>query len=438
MSLTTAEHGEPAASLANTRTTAPRVRVGDEDYVARLPQSFLGLIADQDVQITNNFREIIDEYGRGIPGTPAGFRLDVVTAGRVSTVDLVRDIGYDSDGQLRPTPLLFSVDSVNPRDIAPWAGLVANMTCNPGIVYDLFLNDPSKNVGREFETIEEVLTEVAGILGPGCDVSVELHNPFETRLELLLEEIKRYEAILGRHRLVVKVPHTGPINQETYPALLAGDGRFPTRFDAGHPQDYLGGHQLALTLQQLGYRVNFTLMFEPHQTPLALQARPYFINAFLRNRLGATRHLRGLVSAWEASGDESFLTQLRTWMISQDFLAPDDADLDPLRVLVNAQSHLRQRQDPSRTDDGLDAARQSLRWLATSNLPDTRLILCSMDGADMFPDLTRMLTEPEFLPLHHRVLITTDPVYLARWTSSPQVISYQRRFMRAAGSRAVD
>ncbi len=47
-----------------------------------------------------------------------------------------------------------------------------------------------------------------------------------------------------------------------------------------------------------------------------------------------------------------------------------------------------------------------------------------------------MLTEPEFIDMHHRVLITTEPNYLARWTSHPQVVSYQRRFMRAA--RAVN
>jgi hypothetical protein len=43
-----------------------------------------------------------------------------------------------------------------------------------------------------------------------------------------------------------------------------------------------------------------------------------------------------------------------------------------------------------------------------------------------------MLTEPEFLDLHHRIVVTTEPSYLARWTSAPQVVSYQRRFMNAA------
>jgi hypothetical protein len=55
-----------------------------------------------------------------------------------------------------------------------------------------------------------------------------------------------------------------------------------------------------------------------------------------------------------------------------------------------------------------------------------------MEGDVAFPDIMRMLTEPEFLDMHHRVLVTTEPSYLARWTSAPQVVSYHRRFMRAA------
>ncbi len=55
----------------------------------------------------------------------------------------------------------------------------------------------------------------------------------------------------------------------------------------------LRGHELALRLHDHGYRVNFTLMFEAYQTPLALQARPYFINAFIRHRHKATRIIAG-------------------------------------------------------------------------------------------------------------------------------------------------
>lgn len=413
-----------------------RVRRGDEDYLQRVPTHVLDRVRAGDVGVSPNFRDVIDTFGSEAPGTPAGFRVEVNdTVDGAARIDLVRDIGYDTDGRLRPTPLLFSVDSVNPDDIAPWKGLVANLTCNPGIVYDLFLNDPTKNVDGRYRDLDEVLGEVARILGAGCDISVELHNPYETDFQVILEEVARYKAIVSKHRLVVKVPHTGPIGPDSYSRLLDGDGLFPVQYDQGQPQDYLRGHRLAHRLQQHGYRVNFTLMFEPYQTPLALQARPYFINAFLRNRLSATRRMRGFIAAWEAAGDDFFLQQLRSWMISNDFLAPSHGECGLITVLEAARSHLRHRREEPDRDDGLDAARQSLRWLSNSHLPDTRLILCSMDGDDMFPELTRMLTEPEFLPLHHRTLITTDPVYLARWTSSPQVIGYQRRFMRAAATR---
>ena len=85
-------------------------------------------------------------------------------------------------------------------------------------------------------------------------------------------------------------------------------------------------------------------------------------------------------------------------------------------------------------DDGMDSVRRSLRWLSTTHLPETRLIVCSMDGEQMFPDLMTMLSEPEFLPLHRRVLVTADPAYLARWTTSPHVVTYQRRFLSAVRS----
>ena len=93
---------------------------------------------------------------------------------------------------------------------------------------------------------------------------------------------------------------------------------------------------------------------------------------------------------------------------------------------------LRQRDDGP--DDGMDSVRRSLRWLSTTHLPETRLIVCSMDGEQMFPDLMARLSEPEFLPLHRRVLVTADPAYLARWTTSPHVVTYQRRFLSAVRS----
>ena len=42
--------------------------------------------------------------------------------------------------------------------------------------------------------------------------------------------------------------------------------------------------------------------------------------------------------------------------------------------------------------DGLDAVRHSLRALRNANLDDTRLIICSMEGAFNYPDIDRLLT----------------------------------------------
>jgi len=122
----------------------------------------------------------------------------------------------------------------------------------------------------------------------------------------------------------------------------------------------------------------------------------------------------------------------RDYIVSIDYLTPRDADMDLLDVLERARAVLRNRRHDAEGADGLDHARQTLRWLRTTNVPEPWLILRSMEGLIAFPDIMRMFTEPEFVDLHHRVLITTEPNYLAGWTSHPQVVSYQRRFMRAA------
>jgi hypothetical protein len=139
--------------------------------------------------------------------TPAGFRPEArLKADGLLEVDLVRDISYDSNGLKRPTGVIFSADSANPYEIAPIAPLLGNLTCNPGIVYDLFINNPSANVGNRFGTLEEVMSEIGAIVGPGVDVSVELENPFEDDFDKILAEIAPYEKILSPYRLVVKVP----------------------------------------------------------------------------------------------------------------------------------------------------------------------------------------------------------------------------------------
>ena len=111
-------------------------------------------------------------------------------------MDLVRDISCDKNGMKRPTRTVFSADSANPYEVAPISPLLGNLTCNPGIVYDLFINNPNANVGGRFKTIEEVITEIGRVLGPGCDVSVELNNPFEEDFNKILDECEKFKEIL--------------------------------------------------------------------------------------------------------------------------------------------------------------------------------------------------------------------------------------------------
>ena len=86
--------------------------------------------------------------------------------------------------------------------------------------------------------------------------------------------------------------------------------------------------------------------------------------------------------------------------------------------------------------DGLDGMRHNLRVLKNSNLKDTRLIVCSMEGPYNYPDIDKLLTEPEFQDMTDRIVITTEPSYLAQNTSAPQIITYQRRFMNAANGQS--
>ena len=44
----------------------------------------------------------------------------------------------------------------------------------------------------------------------------------------------------------------------------------------------------------------------------------------------------------------------------------------------------------------------------------------------------KVLTSPEFQDMNDKVVITAEPKYIARFTSTNQVTSYQRRFMNAA------
>src|SRR5665647_404717 len=418
---------------------------GEEDYVRRVvdqpltPETFRELSGvARHLRVTAEFKEVVDYFATPAGHTPPGFRIALnVEADGLLQLGLVRDISYDADGALRPTNVLFSADSANPYEIAPAAGLLANLTCNPGIIYDLFLNNPQANIGGEFKDRDEVMTEIGRILGPGCDISVELNNPFESDFAKLLEEAERFREMLSPWRVVIKVPHTGPVNADNVGELLTGDKRLSHRWWEPSTEDAFRGHNLALKLHEHGFRVNFTLMFEPHQTQLALQAKPYFINSFVRHRLVQSTRMRTLLDGYAATKDKGQLVLLRDYMIAADYLAGSDTDYD-LEECRRMAEHFVSYRGVRTPDgaDGLDSVRHNLRALRTANLPDTRLIVCSMDGDMMYPEIDRLLTSDEFADMSRRVVLTAEPSYLARFTSSNQVVSYQRQFMNATGGHS--
>ncbi len=414
---------------------------GQEEHVARLARLPLteatfaaALRYGRQLGVTPGFSRVT-EYFHVPPGhLPAGFRVEwELAADGLLAADFVRDISQDADGLPRPTTVLFSADTANPYELEAVAPLVANLTCNPGIIYDLFIHNPDANVGHRFSTREEVMTEIGRILGPGCDISVELDNPFEPDFAKILDECQQIREILGEWRTVIKVPHTGPVTAANSAELLGGTRRLARRWDSATPEEAFAGHRLALKLREHGFRVNFTLMFEPYQARLALQARPAFINSFIRNRLAQTRRMAELLE--RSREDEAALGELRDYLVGIDALSGSETGA---RVEVAAGIARRlvgyRRLDEPEGRDGLDCVRHNLRVLRQANLPDTRLIVCSLDGDAMYPDIDRLLTEPEFADMAGRVVVTAEPGYLARFASASQVVSYQRRFLAAAAT----
>jgi hypothetical protein len=418
-----------------------RQEEGDIPYLRRVCEHALGYDTYLKLKsvvkvaaVTREFRAVVDLFKVPEGETPAGFRVDyLLEQGTVLKVDLARDISYGRNGLKRPTNVLFSADSANPYEVEPIKDLLANLTCNPGIIYDLFINNPKANKDNRFKTREEVMQELGRILGPGVDISVELNDPFNSSKERILEEAAKFREMLTKYRVVIKVPHTGPVNAANVQELLSNGKKFYRRCQEGSTQDMLRGHNLALMLKEHGYRVNFTLMFEPYQTLLALQARPYFINSFVRHRHHQSQNIKALLSAYEMSGNEAHLKQLRTFMIEGDYFSANDLNLDLNTVKETAKLLLEYRKvDTSEGRDGLDGVRHNLRVLRNANLPETRLIICSMEGPRNYPDIDKLLAEEEFRDMNKRVVITAEPSYLAMFTSCNLVVSYQRRFMNAA------
>ena len=119
-------------------------------------------------------------------------------------------------------------------------------------------------------------------------------------------------------------------------------------------------------------------------------------------------------------------------MLNVDMLCRDEADKDLLTVKHFAEDLIKYRNFNNKEgDDGLDMARHNLRMLKQNNLPDTRLIICSMEGPYNYPDIDKLAADPEFADVIDRLVITAEPGYLAKFASTSQVVSYQRRFMNA-------
>jgi transaldolase len=419
---------------------APVAR-GDEAYVPRVMDTEMSRDEYMAVRgsvkfigVTDRFRDVLSDFKTHEGGTPAGFRRELALEyDGLLRVDLRRDISCDKNGVPRPTKVLYSADSADPYEVAHISPFIANLTCNPGIIYDLFINNPKANTGNKFKTRDEVMSEIANVLGPGCDISVELNDPFKEDFNQLLEEAEKFRELLGKYRVVIKVPHTGPVTAENVEKLLTGDKKLDVAYDEIKTSGAMRGHTLAIKLHEHGFRVNFTLMFEPYQTQLALQAKPYFINTFLRHRLVQSTKIKEYIDAFDATKNSSHLEALRSFLINNDFYPQSHSGADLTEVLQFGRGLIKYRQfENSQGRDGLDGMRHNLRVLRNCNLPDTRLIVCSMEGPYNYPDIDKLLCEQEFMDMHHKVVITAPPDYLARFTSTNQVISYQRRFMNAA------
>ena len=382
------------------------------------------------VGVTEEFRKVIRLFRVEEGVIPAGFRPELVYGrDRSMRVDLHRDIAFGENGQRRPGNVLFSANTANPFTVATMKNFIANLTTNPQIIYEHFLNNPKANKNHQFKDRFEVVRELGNLVGPGVDISVEVNDPFAEE-SALLEEIARFEEILTPYRLVVKVPHTGPLNRANVGDFLAGD--YPSVFSED-PQSAFYGHNFAYKLQEMGYRVNFTLMSDPHQMALALLAKPYFINAFVERRHGQTTEMARLLELLDQTGEAEYRERLQEFMAQSDILGSHEKD--PAKAEKLARELVAYRGFYTRDGrDGLDNARHALRLLKTANLPETRLIICNMKSAQMYYDIDKMLVEPEFAEMQQRVVVTCEPEYFARFTGSPTIYNYQRSFLNAVAS----
>ncbi len=377
------------------------------------------------IGVTEEFKKVINLFKVPAGIIPAGFRPELVyDSDDCMRVDLKRDITYLENGQRRPSNILFSANTANPYDVKTMKSLLASLTTNPQLIYQRFINDPKANIGNEFKDRYEVLQELCNIVGTGVDISIEVNNPFAEK-SIIMEEIARFEEILTPYRLVVKVPHTGPLNADNYKDFLAGN--LNVAYDNGKAKDYFMGHNMAYSLAEKGYRVNFTLMFDPHQTALALLAKPYFINAFIERRYLQSIEMERLLDNLDNTNEESYREQLCNYMIHNDIIQGGSIGKDAEKKARELVAY--RELDNSEGCDGLDSVRHCLRLLRQSDLPESKLIICNMSIAKIYKDIDKLLVQKEFEDMKKRVIITCEPDYFGQFTSAPGIYNYQRAFL---------
>jgi hypothetical protein len=139
---------------------------------------------------------------------------------------------------------------------------------------------------------------------------------------------------------------------------------FPKAYNDVPTYDGFRGHQIALMLHQHGFRVNFTLMFEPYQANLALQAKPYFINSFIRHRLVQSAEIEKLLNQYDKTNSNESLETLRTFFIEKDYLPVTENQKSLSEIKKMGENLLKYRHWFEKEGrDGLDGVRHNLRVL---------------------------------------------------------------------------
>src|SRR5699024_4291760 len=121
----------------------------DEEYVRRALHQKISfeeyeflLKTIKYIGASDRFKDVIDLFKVPEGETPAGFKIEYnMKENHYLEIDLVRNISYDKNGKKRPTKFIFSADTANPYEVEPIKNLIGNLTCNPGIIYDLFINN---------------------------------------------------------------------------------------------------------------------------------------------------------------------------------------------------------------------------------------------------------------------------------------------------------